>query len=232
MDNQLWEKVDAHLEASLGGQDDVLHEVLSSSRQAGLPPIQVSAMQGKFLHILARLIGARQVLEIGALGGYSAIWLGRALPPGGKLISLELDPRHAEIARSNVARAGLSDVVEVRLGAALATLPGIAEEFGDESFDLSFIDADKRNNPAYFRWALRLTRPGGAIVVDNVVRSGRVADTASSGPDETGVRQLFEEIASTPSVTATALQTVGTKGHDGFAIALVRRPADGSEDAD
>jgi len=200
MDNQLWEKVDDYLETALDGRDDVLSEVLFSSREAGLPAIQVSAMQGKFLHVLARLIGARRVLEIGALGGYSAIWLGRALPPEGKLVSLEVDARHAEVARANIDRAGLSALAEVRVGPALAALPGLVEEFGEGSFDLSFIDADKRNNPAYFRWALRLTRPGGAIVVDNVVRQGRVADTAA------------------------ALQTVGSKGYDGFAIAFVGIP--------
>ncbi|HUB70027.1 MAG TPA: O-methyltransferase [Acidimicrobiales bacterium] len=224
MDNQLWEKVDDYLETALDGRDDVLSEVLFSSREAGLPAIQVSAMQGKFLHVLARLIGARRVLEIGALGGYSAIWLGRALPPEGKLVSLEVDARHAEVARANIDRAGLSALAEVRVGPALAALPGLVEEFGEGSFDLSFIDADKRNNPAYFRWALRLTRPGGAIVVDNVVRQGRVADPAQSGPDEAGTRQLFAEMASEPSVTAAALQTVGSKGYDGFAIAFVGIP--------
>ena len=220
-DNQLWERVDSYLGEVLGDGDEVLGSVLESSREAGLPGIQVSPMLGKFLHLLARLMGAKRVLEIGSLGGYSAIWLGRALPAGGKLVSLELEPRHAELARANIDRARLSDVVEVRLGAALETLPALAEELGPGSFDLSFIDADKPNNPAYFQWALHLTRPGGAVVVDNVVRQGRVADQAANEPAVQGTRQLFEVMGAQAGVVAAALQTVGTKGHDGFAIALV-----------
>jgi len=226
LDDQLWAMVDRYLGASLGDSDEVLEAVLTTSLEEGLPLIQVPPMLGKFLHILARLMGARRILEIGALGGYSAIWLGRALPEGGQLLSLELEERHAEIARANVARAGLSGVVEVRVGAALETLPLLAEELGAGSFDLTFIDADKQNNAAYFEWALRLTRPGGAVVVDNVVRGGRVADEASKDTSVQGTRRLFDVMGAKPDVVAAALQTVGTKGYDGFAIALV--PSTGS----
>ena len=181
-------------------------------------------MQGKLLHLLARAIGARNVLEIGTLGGYSTIWLARALPDGGRLISLEADARHAEVARANIARAGLEDMVEVRLGMALDILPGLAAEVG-EPFDFVFIDADKPNNAAYFDWALKLSRPGSIIVVDNVVRDGDVIDAASDSPTVQGVRRLLERLAAEPRVSATAIQTVGTKGYDGFAIALVTSPS-------
>jgi predicted O-methyltransferase YrrM len=183
-------------------------------------------MQGKFLHVLARLMGARRVLEIGSLGGYSAIWLGRALPPGGKLYTLEVSPHHARVAGANIADAGLEDRVEVVVGPALTTLPVLEADPGPASFDLTFIDADKPNNAAYFAWALRLTRPGGAIVVDNVVRNGGVADPANPDPSVVGTRQLFEAMAAETGITASALQTVGAKGYDGFAIALVE-PAGG-----
>jgi len=226
VEDRLWATVDQYLGASLGDTDDVLETVLATSLERGLPRIQVPPMLGKFLHILARLMGAKTILEIGALGGYSAIWLGRALPEGGKLLSLELEARHAEIAKGNIARAGLSGVVEVRVGAALETLPLLAEELGLGSFDLTFIDADKQNNAAYFEWALRLTRPGGAVVVDNVVRGGRVADEASADTNVQGTRRLFEVMGAQPGVVAAALQTVGAKGYDGFAIALV--PSAGS----
>jgi len=168
-----------------------------------------------------RLMGDKRILEVGTLGGYSAICMARALPPGGKLISLEVDPHHAEVARANIERAGLSETVEVRVGAGLDTLPVLAEEVGEGSFDLSFIDADKPNNPGYFSWALRLTRPGGAIVVDNVVRDGMVADANSTDANVIGVRKLFEAMGAEPTIAATALQTVGVKGYDGFAIAVV-----------
>ncbi len=222
-DRNRWDDVDNYLAGVLVGEDDALDGALEASAAAGLPAISVSPLQGKFLHILARLMGAHRVLEIGSLGGYSAIWLARALPaaPEGKLISLEVEPRHAEVARGNIAKAGLSGIAEVVVGAALDTLPQISKEFGPASFDLTFIDADKPNNPAYFNWALELTRPGGAIVVDNVVREGRVAEAAGSDPMVLGTRRLFDTIGSTPGVAATAIQTVGVKGYDGFAIAIV-----------
>jgi predicted O-methyltransferase YrrM len=172
------------------------------------------------LHLLARLQGARSILELGTLGGYSTIWLARALPPGGRLVTLEADPRHAEVARANLARAGLADVVELRLGAALDSLPELADA-GYGPFDLVFIDADKPNLANYLHWALRLTRPGSLIIVDNVVRGGAVAD--KDHPDEAvqGTRRLFEALAAEPRLTATAVQTVGVKGYDGLALALV-----------
>lgn len=221
MDNQLWQDVDGYLQAQLAEEDEALTAALRSSREAGLPPISVSALQGKFLHVLARLVGARRVLEVGSLGGYSAIWMGRALPPAGQLLSLEIEPRHAEVARANVARAGLSEKVEVRLGAALDLLPAVAQEMGDGSFDLAFIDADKSNNAAYFAWALRLVRPGGAIVVDNVVRQGRIVDDDCDDADVVGTRRLFDAMAAAPGVSASVLQTVGAKGYDGLAVAIV-----------
>ena len=221
MDNELWRRVDGYLEAQLAEEDEALREALRSSSEAGLPPINVTALQGKFLYVLARLVGARKVLEIGALGGYSAIWLGRALPPEGKVLSLEVEARHAEVARANVERAGLAERIEVRVGRALELLPQVAEEAGDASFDLAFIDADKSNNAAYFAWAMRLVRPGGAVVVDNVVRQGRVADEACDDPDVVGTRRLFEAMKAAPGVSATALQVVGEKGYDGLAVAIV-----------
>jgi predicted O-methyltransferase YrrM len=165
-------------------------------------------------------MGARRILEIGTLGGYSTIWLARALPPDGRLISLEADPRHAEVARANIARAGLAEVVEVQVGIALETLPLLAAE-GGEPFDFAFIDADKENNTEYFAWALRLSRPGSLIVVDNVVRGGNVIDAASRNPDIQAVRRFNDHLAAEPRVSATAIQTVGSKGYDGFALALV-----------
>jgi predicted O-methyltransferase YrrM len=220
MSTNTWDEVDNYLGDALGDGDEALHAALQASQAAGLPAIQVSPMQGKF-HLLARLMGARRVLEIGALGGYSAIWLGRALPPGGRLVSLELEPRHAEVARANLAYAGLADVAEVRVGPALETLPGLADEVGEDHFDLAFIDADKENNAEYFRWALRLTRPGGAVVIDNVVRNGQVANGASQDVSVLGTRRLFGAIGEAEGVLAAALQTVGIKGYDGFALALV-----------
>jgi predicted O-methyltransferase YrrM len=201
-----------------------LEAALAASAAAGLPAINVSPVQGKLLHLLARAIGARNVLEIGTLGGYSTIWLARALPDGGRLISLEADARHAEVARANIARAGLQAEVEVRLGMALDTLPELAAE-GREPFDFVFIDADKPNNAAYFDWALKFSRPGSIIVVDNVVRDGDVIDADSDSSTVQGVRRLLERIAAEPRVSATAIQTVGAKGYDGFAIALVTSPA-------
>jgi predicted O-methyltransferase YrrM len=229
MSDLSWSDVDGYLENLLVAEDEVLRRAQQAAAAAGLPPICVTPLQGKFLHVMARLMGARRVLEIGSLGGYSAIWLGRALPPGGKLYTLEVSPHHARVAGANIAAAGLSDRVEVIVGPALDTLPRLAGDPGPASFDLIFIDADKPNNPAYFDWAVRLTRPGGAIVVDNVVRQGRVADRSSDDPNVIGTRQLLEAMADHPGIAASALQTVGSKGHDGFAIAFVEapRPASG-----
>ena len=223
MTEELWTAVDRYFSDLLVSADPALDEALAASVAAGLPAINVSPVQGKLLHLLARAIGARNVLEIGTLGGYSTIWLARALPDGGRVISLEADPRHAEVARANIARAGLDDRVEVRLGMALDLLPGLAER--TEPFDFIFIDADKPNNAAYFDWALRLSRPGSIIVVDNVVRDGDVIDATSDSPTVQGVRRFLERLAAEPRVSATAIQTVGGKGYDGFAIALVTSPS-------
>jgi predicted O-methyltransferase YrrM len=216
MTQETWDAVDGYYSGLLVGQDAALDAALEASDTAGLPRIAVSANQGKLLNLLARLRGARRILEIGTLGGYSTIWLARALPADGQLITLEYDPKHAEVARANIARAGLADRVEVRLGAALDTLPSL-----EGPFDLSFIDADKVNNPAYFRAALAMSEPGSVIVVDNVVRGGGVADPDSTDPSVLGTRELADLLASEPRVDATAVQTVGSKGYDGFAIALV-----------
>lgn len=215
-----WAAVDGYLGAHLVPADPVLDAALRASADAGLPPINVSPAQGKMLHVLARAQGARSILEIGTLGGYSAIWLGRALPPGGRLITLEADPRHAQVARANLARAGLTDVVEVRVGAAQETLPRL-HAAGDGPFDLIFIDADKPGYPDYLSWSLGLSRPGTMIVADNVVRDGAVADSASQDANVLGVRRYIEMMAAEPRVSATVIQTVGTKGYDGFALAVV-----------
>jgi predicted O-methyltransferase YrrM len=224
MTEELWTAVDRYLSDLLAPADSALEAALAASAAAGLPAISVSPLQGKLLHLLARAIGARNVLEIGTLGGYSTIWLARALPEGGRLISLEADARHAEVARANIAGAGLQAIVEVRLGMALDTLPGLAAE-RREPFDFVFIDADKPNNPAYFDWALQLSRPGSIIVVDNVVRDGEVIDAGSDSPTVQGMRRVLERLAAEPRVSATAIQTVGAKGYDGFAIALVTAPS-------
>ncbi len=223
MDERRWNDVDNYLGSQLLEDDPVLNRVSETSQQSGLPAIAVSPLQGKFLYLLARLIGARKVLEIGTLGGYSAIWLGRALPtaPAGRLVTLEVNPMHADVAQVNIADAGLAEVVEIRVGAALETLPKLATELGEGAFDFTFIDADKQNNAEYFAWALKLTRPGGAIVVDNVVRQGHVVDDRSDDSSVVGTRRLFAEMAQEKTMTATALQTVGLKGYDGFAIAIV-----------
>jgi predicted O-methyltransferase YrrM len=220
MSQALWSAVDDYLTDQLVRPDPALTAALESSEAAGLPPINVTPNQGKLLQVLARALGARRILEIGTLGGYSTIWLARALPAGGRLVTLELEPKHAEVARANLARAGLDGVAQVRVGPALESLPGLAAE-GLAPFDLIFIDADKPSNPDYFSWALRLSRPGSLIVVDNVVRAGAVADPASEDPAVRGVRRLNELLASEPRVSATAIQTVGDKGHDGLAFALV-----------
>jgi predicted O-methyltransferase YrrM len=218
---ELWAEVDAYLGQALGVEDEVLAGALRASAEAGLPAINVSPLQGKFLYILARLVGAKKILEVGTLAGYSAIWLGRALPPGGRLVTLELLGHHAEVAKANLERAGLSDRVEVKVGPALESLPGLLREEGERAFDMAFIDADKPNNASYFAWAVRLVRPGGVVVVDNVVREGKVADAATLDPAVLGSRRLLEAMGSTAVATATALQTVGVKGHDGLAVAVL-----------
>jgi predicted O-methyltransferase YrrM len=215
-----WSEVDSYFGRTLIESDPALEEALAANAAAGLPSIDVSAPQGKLIHLLARMAGARKALEIGTLGGYSTIWLARALPDDGRLITLQVNAKHAEIARRNVARAGLGDKVEVRTGAALATLPRLEAE-GLAPFDFVFIDADKTNNAAYLEWALRLSRPGTVIVVDNVVREGAVVEAASRDPDVIGVRRMFELMAREPRLSATAIQTVGAKGWDGFALAVV-----------
>ena len=216
----LWTDVDQYLSGLLAPADAALTGALEASTKAGLPEIQVSTVQGKLLQILAASIQARRILEIGTLGGYSTIWLARALPPGGKVISLEADPKHADVARANVARAGFATVVDIRVGKALDTLPAIAAE-SKEPFDLVFIDADKQNIPEYFTWALELSRKGSLILVDNVVRDGKVIETKSDDTNVQGVRRFLDLIAAEKRVTTTAIQTVGTKGYDGLAIALV-----------
>ncbi len=214
------DRVDDAFEAWFVGNDIALDRALTTSAQAGLPPIAVSATQGKLLHILARMCGARRILEVGTLGGYSAIWLGRALAPGGRLITLEIDPAHADVARDNLKAAGLAAVAEVRLGAALDSLDSLIAAKAPP-FDLVFIDADKRNNPAYLRRALTLSHPGTVVIVDNVVRGGAVLDEASGDANVAGTRAVLEMLATDPRLCATALQTVGHKGYDGFAIAIV-----------
>jgi len=215
-----WTTVDRFLGEQLIPADPALDAALEATAAAGMPAINVAPNQGRLLEILALTCGAQAILEIGTLGGYSTIWLARALPPGGRLVTLEYDPRHAEVARANIDRAGLSDRVEVRVGAALDSLPQLAAE-GAGPFDLVFIDADKVNTPAYFEWALRLTRRGSLIVVDNVVREGAVVDAASADPSVRGVRQFLQALGAEPRVVATAVQMVGSKGYDGLAIAVV-----------
>jgi predicted O-methyltransferase YrrM len=220
MNQEQWTAVDRYISDTVVPSDSALDAALEASTKAELPAIAVTANQGKLLHILARLVDARRVLEIGTLGGYSTIWLARALPKGGHVITLEVNPKHAEVARANVARAGLASAVEIRLGAALESLPKLlTEKLGP--FDLMFIDADKANIPQYFTWSLKLSRPGSLIIVDNVVRKGAVIDADSDDPDVQGVRRLNEVLAKEKRVTATTIQTVGSKGYDGFTIALV-----------
>ncbi|MGW0839011.1 O-methyltransferase [Streptomyces sp. NPDC002787] len=219
-ESRTWDDVDDYFTTHLAPNDEALTAALRDNAAAGLPAIDVAANQGKLLQLLAEIQGARRILEIGTLGGYSTIWLARALPADGRLISLEYSARHAEVACRNIARAGLDSIVEVRVGPALESLPKLTDE-NPEPFDLVFIDADKANNPHYVEWALRLTRVGSVIVVDNVVRGGRVADAASTEPDVRGTRTAIELIAEHPKLSGTAIQTVGSKGYDGFALARV-----------
>jgi predicted O-methyltransferase YrrM len=216
----LWDAVDGYLSDVLVGHDEALEAALAESQRAGLPDIHVAPNQGKMLLLYARMLGARRILEIGTLGGYSTIWLARGMGEGGRLVTLEAEPKHAEVARANLARAGVGDRVEVVVGRALETLPAIAERAGGP-WDLFFIDADKAGIPEYFRWSLRLARRGSLIVVDNVVRKGAVIEAGSGDESVRGVRRFHEMVAAEPRVTGTAIQTVGVKGHDGFALVLV-----------
>jgi predicted O-methyltransferase YrrM len=222
MSEQTWQAVDSLFSQTLIADDEPL-EAVRAARAAGLPDIGVAPNQGKLLHLLARSVGARSVLEIGTLGGYSTIWLARALPDDGRLTTLELDPRHAEVARANVAHAGFGRIVDVRVGPALDSLAVLAGE-GGPPFDFVFIDADKSNNANYFERAVALSRPGGLIVVDNVVRAGAVADASSDDPSVVGSRHLLDVAGADSRVAATAVQTVGSKGYDGFLLALVLPP--------
>ena len=220
MSQERWTAVDSYISSSLIGPDRALDATLQASAAAGLPPIAVSPPQGKLLHLLARSIGASSILELGTLGGYSTIWLARALAPGGRVITLEANPEYAELARANIEQAGLGAVVELRLGRALDTLAELAaEERGP--FDLVFIDADKQSTPDYFAWALEHAHPGTLIVADNVIRDGAVIDTASEDPVVLGARRFHEMLETETRVSATTIQTVGLKGHDGFTLALV-----------
>jgi predicted O-methyltransferase YrrM len=214
-----WADADRFLEGALGVHDPVLDAVLAANRSAALPAIDVSPLQGRLLMLLARVSGARRVLEIGTLGGYSTIWLARGIGADGRITTLEVSERHAEVAGQNVARAGLSDRISIRLGPALATLQALREE-GVAPFDLVFIDADKPNNPHYVEAVLPLTRPGTLLIVDNVIRGGGVVD--GTDPASTGSREAVELLGRHPALDATAIQTVGAKGWDGFALALVR----------
>ena len=220
MSQNVWTEVDNYICALLAPNDPALQAALKASEAAGLPAIQVSATQGKFLYLLARLMRASNILELGTLGGYSTIWLARALPPKGRLLTVDANPKHTEVARSNVAFAGLSDCVEFHVGPGLAVLPQLARE-GRGPFDFIFIDANKSDMPEYFDWALRFSRPGGLIIADNVIRDGKVLDASATDADIQGVRGFNERLAAEKTVSATELQTVGSKGYDGFAMAVV-----------
>jgi predicted O-methyltransferase YrrM len=220
MTQQLWTSVDDYITQLFVQSDPIMQETLAASEAAGLPSISVAPNEGKLLMLLAQLCGARNILEMGTLGGYSTIWLARGMVSGGSLITLEANPRHAEVARFNIARAGFTDRVEVRVGPARDTLPQLATE-GRSPFDLIFIDADKEGYPEYLVWALKLARPGALIIADNVIRDGKVLDPADTDPRVQGARRFNQLLAEEPRVKATVIQTVGGKGHDGMAIAIV-----------
>jgi predicted O-methyltransferase YrrM len=220
MSQKQWTAVDRYFTETLVPSDSVLDDALRANAKAGLPSIDVAPNQGKFLQLLVQLRGARRILEIGTLGGYSSIWMARALPADGCLTTLEFSPKHAEVARANIAHAGLEKLVEIRIGPALESLAKMEKE-GTEPFDLIFIDADKPNNPNYLPWALKFSRPGTLLIGDNIVREGEVADASSADPNVQGQRRFLEMMAADPRLSATALQTVGSKGYDGFAMALV-----------
>jgi predicted O-methyltransferase YrrM len=220
MTQDVWEAVENYFDKVLVAQDSALEDALATAAAEKLPAIQVSSVQGKLLHLLARVLGARKILEIGTLGGYSTIWMARALPEEGRLITLEADPKHADVARRNFARAGVDSKVELRLGKALDTLPKIEAE-GLGPFDLFFIDANKSNMPEYFEWSLKLARKGSIIIADNVVRGGAVLEADSKDADIQGVRRFLEMVGKEKRVSGTAMQTVSTKNYDGFAMVLV-----------
>jgi predicted O-methyltransferase YrrM len=220
MPDPQWTAVDDYVTDLIVRPDAALNAAVTATAEAGMPPIAVSAPQGQLLALLARIAKATRILELGTLGGYSTIWLARALPAGGRLISLEVNPRHAEVARANLAAAGVDTVAEVRIGAALDTLAKLVEE-GAGPFDLIFIDADKPNIPEYLTWSLKLSRPGTVLVIDNVVRDGGLIDPSGSRPEVVGVRRLHELLASDDRITATTIQTVGAKGYDGFTLGVV-----------
>ena len=225
MSDPTWIAVDDYIGGHFLGHDDALDAALAANAAGGLPPIDVSAAQGKMLHLFARMAGAKRILEVGTLGGFSTIWLARALPEGGALITLELEPHHAEVARANIARAGFADRVEVRTGPAIETLDAMIAA-GEGPFDFVFIDADKQGNVAYLKAAMALGRPGTTIVVDNVIREGGVLDAASDDPRIQGTRALFEAVAAEPRLSATAVQTVGAKKWDGFLLAVMSTGAE------
>jgi predicted O-methyltransferase YrrM len=220
MSEQLWSEVDTYIVEKLLPADAVMVEVLEANRKGKLPPIDVSAAQGRFLELLVRITGARNILEIGTLGGYSTIWMARGMPADSRIVTLEYSRMHALVARGNFQKAGLADRIELRIGAALDTLPGV-EKDGLGPFDLVFIDADKPNNPNYLEWALKLSRKGTVIVLDNVIRDGGVIDAESMDETIVGTRKALDLMGSHPRLKATALQTVGAKGYDGLAIAVV-----------
>jgi len=220
MTQDQWTAVDRYITDLFVPPDPALDAALQATADAGMPLINVAPNQGKLLHVLALAQGARTILEIGTLAGYSTIWLARALPAGGRLVTLEVDPKHAEVARANIARAGLANIVDLRLGRALDTLPQLVAE-GAGPFDMVFIDADKPNTTAYFEWALKLTRRGSLIIADNVVRDGAVIDADSTDASVQGVRRFNAALAAEPRVTASVIQTVGSKGYDGLAFAIV-----------
>jgi predicted O-methyltransferase YrrM len=234
--DELWNAVDDYIEERLLERDPVLEAALADSEAAGLPPIAVTPSQGKLLALLVRMHGARRVLELGTLGGYSTIWLARALPAGGRLVTLELDDGFAQVARRNLERAALTDVVDLRVGPALETLAEM-HAAQERPFDFVFIDADKANNPGYLEWALRLTRPGSVILTDNVVRAGAILDPEGDDPTVgnagvMGIRRFYDMLAAEPRVSATAIQTVGAKGHDGFVLGIVEGSQPGEHSPD
>jgi predicted O-methyltransferase YrrM len=221
MSKELWTAVDDYLITHQLPADSILEEAIKANAAAGLPTIDVSPTQGKLLNLLARITGARRILEVGTLGGYSTIWLARALPPDGHVTTLELLPKHAEVAASNIARAGLSSLVDIRVGPALDSLAKLHAE-SPAPFDLIFLDADKPNNPNYLDWAVKLSRPGTVIIGDNVIREGKITDANDTDPMITGTRTFLEKVGANPRLEATTIQTVGSKGYDGFTLAIVK----------
>ncbi|AOH56715.1 methyltransferase [Peribacillus muralis] len=219
---QTWDEVDLYFSNKLHTTDHIMNSILKANEEAGLPAIDVSPNQGKFLHLLAKLCGAKSILEIGTLGGYSSVWLARALPEEGRLITLEYEEKHAKVAEANIKKAGLADKISIIVGAALDTLPKLKEQ-GLTSFDLIFIDADKVNNSEYLRWALKLSRPGTVIITDNVIRDGKVLDPDSEDPNVKGIRTFVDQLSVDPRIDSTVMQTVGMKGYDGFVIGRVKQ---------